>query len=216
MTNGYTVVTPPSVEPLSLSDAKKFMRVDYDDEDDVIASLIVDARQEAEKITKRALATQTIQAIIEPDLMPTGALSGPVGVPEDSWLLAERPDVPLFGNALISLPLIMPPLQSLTTIEYQLTKMDNPEWTTMSATDDNGNPNYRIDTIVDPPRIYLFVILAASRYRLTYTVGYTSMLPGKMLTLLKQLVSYWYNNRENVDVPQNIIDGFAKYRVWEL
>lgn len=214
----YVVLTEPSVEPLSLSDAKTFMRVDYDDEDTLIAQLIVDARREAEKLLKRALTTQTIQATIEPDPMATGPLSGPVGVPFDSWRLAERPDVPLFGNALISLKMPMTPVQTLTTVEYQLTKMDVPEWTSLSATDSNGNANYRLDQNVDPNRLNIFVILAATRYRLTYVSGYTSsqFLPGNTLTLLKRIVSHWYNNREDTEIPQNIIDALARYRVWDL
>jgi hypothetical protein len=214
----YLVLNEPSVEPLSLADAKTFMRVDFDDEDTLIAQLIVDARREAEKIQKRALSTQTIQATIEPDPMPTGSLSGPVGVPFDSWRLAERPDVPLFGNALVGLKMPMTPVQTLTTVEYQLTKMDVPEWTELTALDDEGNANYRLDQNVDPNKLNIFTILAATRYRLTYVAGYTAsqFLPGNTLTLLKRLVSHWYNNREDAEVPQNIIDAFARYRVWEL
>ncbi|OLD64088.1 MAG: hypothetical protein AUF65_00490 [Chloroflexi bacterium 13_1_20CM_50_12] len=212
---GYTVITPVSTEPVTLSDVKRWLRVDFDDDDVVIAEIIVDARRYAENILRKSLATQTIQAILEPEPVPTGPLSGPVGVPADSWRLAERPDVPLFGNALISLKIPMGPLQSLTTLEYQLTKMDNPEWTALSATDSNGNPNYRIDQVSEPNRVLIFTILAATRYRLTYQSGYTVIPPDIRRTLLS-LIGFWYQNREGQPVPSEIDMKFASKRVFSL
>ena len=215
MSVGYTVLTPVSVEPITLSDVKRWLRVDFDDDDAVIAEIIVDARRYAENILHKSLATQTIQAILEPEPVPAGSLSGPVGVPVDSWRLAERPDVPLFGNALISLKIPMGPLQSLTTLEYQLTKMDSPEWTSLSASDSNGNPNYRIDQLNEPNRLLIFTILAATRYRLTYVAGYTVVPPDIRRTLLS-LIGFWYQNREGQPVPCEIDMKFAGKRVFSL
>jgi len=215
MSVGYTVLTPVSVEPVTLSEVKQWLRVDFDDEDATIAEIIVDARRYAENILRKSLATQTMQAIIEPEPVPTGPLSGPVGVPADSWRLAERSDVPLFGNALISLKIPMGPLQSLTTLEYQLTKMDNPEWTALSATDPQGNVNYRIDQTNDPNRLYLFTILAATRYRLTYTAGY-QVIPPDIRRTLMSLIGFWYQNREGQAVPNEIDMKLAGKRVFSL
>lgn len=52
-------VSAPSVEPVSLADAKLHLRVDIDDDDDLITGLIVAAREHAEEVTRRALITQT-------------------------------------------------------------------------------------------------------------------------------------------------------------
>src|SRR5579885_173884 len=162
MSVSYVVLTPPSAEPLSFSAVRKWLRVDFDDEDETIVQCMLDARMEAEKFTKRALVTQTIRAIIEPTPVPTGRLSWPVDAPPDSWALAERPDIPLFGNALVRLKLPMSPVQSITTVEYQLTRMDDPEWTTLPAQDTNGKDMYRLDTVADPSELNIFQILAAS------------------------------------------------------
>ncbi len=54
-----TLITPPSVEPLSLAEAKDFLRVEHDDDDDVIAALIAGSRIHVEAQTRRALITQT-------------------------------------------------------------------------------------------------------------------------------------------------------------
>lgn len=54
-----TLLIPPALEPLSLVDAKIFLRVDHDDDDDVISALIAAARGHVEAQTRRALITQT-------------------------------------------------------------------------------------------------------------------------------------------------------------
>ena len=53
------LLTGPAVEPLSLADAKAYLRVAHDDDDDVIGVLIASARGHIEARTRRALITQT-------------------------------------------------------------------------------------------------------------------------------------------------------------
>ena len=52
------LLTPPALEPVSLADAKHFLRVEHDDDDDVIAALIAGARVHVEAQTRRALIAQ--------------------------------------------------------------------------------------------------------------------------------------------------------------
>lgn len=51
--------TPPESEPLTLEQAKLYLRVDHDDEDDLITKLITVARQAAETYLRRSLLTQS-------------------------------------------------------------------------------------------------------------------------------------------------------------
>ncbi len=53
------LLTPPALEPVSLVDAKRFLRVEHVDDDDVIAALIAAARVHVEGKTRRALIDQT-------------------------------------------------------------------------------------------------------------------------------------------------------------
>ncbi len=53
------LITPPAVEPVTLSDAKLHLKVDTTDDDALITRLITTARARAEWRTQRALNTQS-------------------------------------------------------------------------------------------------------------------------------------------------------------
>ena len=53
------LLVPPAVEPLTLAEAKEFLRVAHGDDDDFITALITGARSHVESQTRRALITQT-------------------------------------------------------------------------------------------------------------------------------------------------------------
>lgn len=54
-----TLVTPPQYEPLTLAEAKLFLRVDGSEEDTLISHLVAAAREKAEGWMRRSLLTQT-------------------------------------------------------------------------------------------------------------------------------------------------------------
>jgi len=49
----------PAAEPVTLAEAKQFLRVEHDDDDDIIAALIAGSRIHVETQTRRALITQS-------------------------------------------------------------------------------------------------------------------------------------------------------------
>lgn len=57
------LLTPPALEPVTLADAKSFLRVAHDDDDGLIATLIASARSHVERATRRALLSQTWRLI---------------------------------------------------------------------------------------------------------------------------------------------------------
>jgi uncharacterized phiE125 gp8 family phage protein len=52
------LLSGPAVEPVSLDEAKAYLRVEHDDDDDIIAALIAGARVHVEAQTRRALIAQ--------------------------------------------------------------------------------------------------------------------------------------------------------------
>jgi uncharacterized phiE125 gp8 family phage protein len=56
----HKVIIPPAAEPITLQEAKRHLRVVFDDEDTQIEAMIVAARQMAEERLNRALMPQTI------------------------------------------------------------------------------------------------------------------------------------------------------------
>ncbi|GAM98859.1 genetransfer agent (GTA) ORFG06 [alpha proteobacterium U9-1i] len=71
-----TIVTPPSSEPISLDEAKLFLRVDHDAEDDLIETFIVAAREAVEAGCGRALITRRVRESL--DIWQRDAVGGAV------------------------------------------------------------------------------------------------------------------------------------------
>lgn len=64
------IITPPAVEPISLEEAKKHLRVDGDEDDILISSLIKQAREYCEDYQNRKYMTQTLELVL--DSFPRG------------------------------------------------------------------------------------------------------------------------------------------------
>ena len=58
---GITVVTPPTIEPISLDEAKAHLRFYVNHEEDLIRSLITAARMYCETYTGKSFITQTLR-----------------------------------------------------------------------------------------------------------------------------------------------------------
>jgi uncharacterized phiE125 gp8 family phage protein len=59
------LLTAPTVEPLSLAEAKAFLRVETSDDDELIGALIAGSRIHVEAQTRRALITQSWRLAID-------------------------------------------------------------------------------------------------------------------------------------------------------
>jgi uncharacterized phiE125 gp8 family phage protein len=68
----YSLTTAPTVEPVTLDEAKLFARIDDATDDALVTALIITARQNVENQTGRSLLTQAWTATL--DLMPQAGI----------------------------------------------------------------------------------------------------------------------------------------------
>ena len=205
MSSACKVITAVSQEPITLSEAKAYLNVDFADDDGLIGRLIARARSLGETISARALATQTIQEDFTVEAENTGlyrsSLSG-----LDSF--NESQSGPWGNQASSCFTLSMPPLQSITSIETRATMFD--DFVAFTGTK-------VIDDTSEPARVYIENPVSAVVWRFTYVAGYSDsyIMPHDLRQGLYEAIAYWYQYREAKDVPQAIKELFlAKRSVW--
>jgi uncharacterized phiE125 gp8 family phage protein len=70
------LITPPISEPITLQEAKDYLRVDFNNDDALISTLITAARQFIEKLTRRSIAVATWEMSL--DEFPQGEIIIPL------------------------------------------------------------------------------------------------------------------------------------------
>jgi uncharacterized phiE125 gp8 family phage protein len=177
------LVTPPTEEPVSLLEAKLHLRVDFDEDDTLIASLITAARQAAETLTGRQLTTARWKQML--DCFPGPSL---MGVPAGQTFT-------LPGHAIL---LAKAPVQSVVSINYLDMGSVNQ---TMSAL------TYSVDTACEPARItpvfgqiWPICLPQIGAVSVTFDAGYgtASQVPEGIKSWIKLRVGSLYAHREEV------------------
>lgn len=180
-------VGAPPPEPLDLNFVKaKHLRVDHNDDDDLIEALIVTAREVAETETRRALTPQTWQYIL--DAFPTNPQFSL------SWQINQD-----------QFKLPFPPLQSVTSIVY--TDLNDVQATVPSSV-------YKVDAASEPARIALrpgqvwpqVTLTTIAGVVVTFVTGYPT--PAAVPQSIKQgmllVIGAYYENREDLVVDKQI------------
>ncbi|MGZ6361772.1 MAG: head-tail connector protein [Ktedonobacterales bacterium] len=202
------IVTPPAIEPVTVSEAKRHLRVDWSDDDMDIASYISAAREWMERKLDRATITRTLRATFDwpYDSEAYGPVGGIVGA------------IPRFA-----LDLPYPPQQTVSIVEIE---SDVGTWTALTAGTD-----YLADLDNEPGRVWLRVgslstwfpswdIIRAvgPRVRITYTAGYgatADTVPFGIRDAIKRATAHLYENREAGGViPETLLP--SAYMNWTL
>lgn len=192
---GLVLVTPPAVEPISLTDAKLYCKQDDDTDDDLIAQLLTAARARAELRQGLAYLTQTWDLFLD-------------CFPYQTPVYPQAPYDVFYGAPIWTAPIDLPlyPLQSITYIKY--TKADD-SVTTLAST------AYYLDTASKPGRVLPVVNTAwpqdqlrvANGVQIRFVAGYTAEteVPDVCKNPLRELLIHYYEHRSvTPEIPPGI------------
>lgn len=212
---GFIVLTPPSVEPVTLSDVKDWLNIDFTSKDALIARLITRARRRAETLTGRAFASQQIQCTFPITRPQGGQLSGPIDHGPNWYQYQEALGANPFGAALFYFDLPMAPIDVTqpVLVETKITAFEN--WSTFAT----GLPSTLtatvwIDNNQEPARMYFSDPVTSNFWRFTYYCGYgpnTFPLPEDLQEALFELISAWYDWRDGSAPKEQIQEIESKF-----
>ena len=212
---GYIVLTPASVEPLTLSEVKDWLNIDFTSKDALITGIINRVRIRAETLTGRALASQQIQATYPITRPQGGQLSGPIDHGPDWYQYQEQLGANPFGAAQFYFDLPMAPIDTTQTIlvETKITAFE--DWSTfVTGLPSALTANVWIDNDQEPARMYFNNPLTANFWRFTLWCGYgsnTFPLPGDIKQAMLEMVSCWYDWRDGSAPKDQVQEIEAKF-----
>ena len=195
---GLVVVTAPADEPVAIGDARAFCRIDASDEDGLLAGLVKDARERCERVTGRALITQSLRLTL--DHWPGHHFAGLRGLPPGFGWAEGQPWGWGDGSRGHAIELPRPPLSSVTSLQY----------VDMTGVLQTLDPSlYQVDADGEPGRIVPAYgkCWPAARHQLNaitvvYQAGYgadPATIPCELTQRLLNFVAYCYENRVNRD-----------------
>ena len=177
------LVTPPAEEPVTLIEAKLHLRVDFDDDDTLIASLITAARQAAETLTGRQFITARWKQVL--DCFPGPSL---MGVPAGQAFT-------LPGHAIL---LAKAPVQSVVSINYLDMGSVNQTMSALTYTVDAASEPARITPVFG--QIWPICLPQIGAVSVTFDAGYgtAAQVPEGIKSWIKLRVGSLYAHREEV------------------
>ena len=211
--SGIKIDTAWTTSAVATSEQKSFMRVDFSDDDTLIAELIKSAQNLVEAYMNRAITTQTLSLFL--DRLP---FYSDIKLQEGVF---TAPDLEYNSNFIV---LPKPPVASVTHVKYY--DNDNNASTFASS-------NYYVDTISDQARVVLKTGSSwptvsetrnANAYEIKYVAGYggASDVPEPIVQAIKLLTTHLYENREAVTslsvnaIPYTIGALLQPYKVQRL
>lgn len=183
----YSLLTPPSVEPISLDVAKNHLRLedDFSADNDKVTRLIRSARAWTEEYLRRALCAQQWRLTL--DRFPT-------------WADADGPLWWLFRRGIIEL--LKPPIRSIDLVTYIDT--NGVSQTLVQGTDfiaDVQGSNCRLEPVYGS--FWPITQFRIATVQIDHTSGYTgsdgdpdNAIPEPIKTAMLLMVGAFYENRE--------------------
>lgn len=179
----YKVTVKPTFEPVSLAEAKEWLKVHPDvvDDDNLIRSLIASARVWAEGHTGQALISQTIEQVWD-------------------WMPQNR----VFDLSL-------PPITAVTSVKYLDTNGTYQAWNASNYTADLFNSRVVVKASVSLPTTSE-QNERPNVWKVTYTAGNATALAvdGNVKTAMLLQVAMMYENREDIPIGKTSFNPFAR------
>ncbi len=211
--SGLKIDTAWTTSAVATSEQKSFMRVDFSDDDTLIAELVKASQNVIETYINRAITTQTLSLFL--DRLP---FYNDVKLQEGVF---TAPDIEYNSNYIV---LPRPPVASVTHVKY----FDDSDTESTFA-----SSNYYVDTISEQARVVLkkgvsWPTVAETRnanaYEIKYVAGYggASDVPEPITQAIKLLTTHLYENREAVTslsvnaIPYTIGALLQPYKVQRL
>jgi uncharacterized phiE125 gp8 family phage protein len=174
----YKVTTQPQFEPITLNEAKDWLKVHPDvvDDDNLIRSLIASARSWAEKGTGQALVTQTIEQVWD-------------------WMPRNR----VFDLSIL-------PVASVTSVKYLDGNGAYQTWDASNYTTDLFSNRVCVKASVSDPATSA-LNERPNVWKITYTAGNATALAidANIKTAMLLQIAMMYENRE--DIPINKVNS---------
>lgn len=169
----YKVISVPASEPITLSEAKNYLKVEdsYTDDDTLITAIITSVRQYIETYLTTALITQTI---------------------EEKWDYIDVRSYQLRQNFNLGVC----PVQSVTSITYIDTDGDSQTWSASEYVVDTHRQVARIG--IKNGYTWPSIQDEINVLTVTYVAGYGdagSDVPGNILQAMRYLIAAYYENR---------------------
>ena len=182
--SGIKIATEPTIEPISIEEAKEHLRLDDDIDDIPVLTFIKSARLWAEKFTGRSFITRTVQQFLD----STASTLDPLYEGMRTGVLT-RPYVNY-------IELAASPVLTVTSVNYYNDSDTQSTWATS---------NYYVDNVSDLGRIYLrdggtfpTDLRAANGLEINYTAGYganRSDIPSDIRLAMLQYMTFAYEHR---------------------
>jgi uncharacterized phiE125 gp8 family phage protein len=202
----WSVTTPPASEPLELAEVKNYLRIAsaVTADDNHITAMIIEAREFVERVTGRALITQTITEYF--DSFPALSQS----------LLTSRV-IPLYIGPVIS-------ITEATGLSYIAVNGTPASYT---AWDNTGNSKYFLDIVsggrgIGPARIckkdgvdWPTIQSYTNAVKVVYSAGYgaAANVPGPIKRAMYKLIGQWYYHPELSNEFELVEDLLNPYKI---
>lgn len=201
-----TIVTAPAAEPVTLTEAKAWAKIDDTTDDDLVTALITAARMSAEEYLRRTLISTTYKLTLDladcplSDLLGDGVYDLPVSI--------------LYDGLPSAVELPKGPVSSISSVVT---------YDTSDASSTFDTANYRIDTagerlVLTYGTIWPTNLRSIAACEITYVAGYGSTatgVPQPIRTGIKMHIQAMYDGRGQceTDMPPGCKQLYNQYRI---